>query len=76
MLVLAATVDAKLAIVFTEFFYHAVCVRHPWWQTEANLAIVFFSLRLLFLTQFGETPEAEIMFPPYIGTMVNDDNIQ
>ena len=50
----------------------AACVRHPWWQTEAKLAIVFtycffFSpLCLLLFTHFRDTPEGDIFWGPYI----------
>ena len=42
------------------------CVHHPWWRTEAMLAIVFtyfffFFSRLLLLTHFGETKKNYIM---------------
>ena len=36
-------------ICFFSFFVQAACVRHPWWRTEAKLAIVFTYFFLLFL---------------------------
>ena len=48
----------------------AACVRHPRWRLKCvaghcyNQLSLFFLLRLLLLTHFGETPEAENLFPP------------
>ena len=51
-LVQVASEEAKLAIVFSDFFYfllvQAACVRHPWWRSEVKLAIIF--------TYYCETP--------------------
>ena len=40
VLVQAASLEVKLAIVFTDFLVQASCVLHPWWRTKAKLAIV------------------------------------
>ena len=54
------------------FFVGFFCVRHPWWRTKRSWPLFsptfsfFLFLRLLLFTHFGETPMAEINFPPII----------
>ena len=54
------------------FFVGSFCVRHPCWRTKRSWPLFsptfsfFLFLRLLLFTHFGETPMAEINFPPII----------
>ena len=56
----------------TFFVVGFFCVCHPWWRTKRSWPLFsptfsfFLFLRLLLFTHFGETPMAEINFPPII----------